>query len=232
MFANKQLIQAAQQHAGECYPRESCGVVIGGAYIPVENKHESPNVCFRISPIDYIRLSVIGKIQAVVHSHPDGPDHPSVRDMECQQAETVPWLIIPTNSAPFWFGDQVPIAPYEGRVFKTGVFDCYSLIRDWYRQEKGITLIDVPRNDTWWATGSNLYMENLKKAGFRQLGEDENLQRGDGLLASILAPGVINHAGIYLGANQFLHHLTGRLSKIELITVWYKYFTIKVRYTR
>lgn len=231
MFASNSIISSAQRHAGECYPQESCGVVIAGTYTPSVNSHEDPCNYFRISAAEYIRLATIGDIQAIVHSHPDGPDYPSLHDMEKQQAGNVPWLIIPTNSAPFWFGDQVPIAPYEGREFKAGVFDCYSLIRDWYRKEKDIVLIDVPRDHAWWEKGGNLYMDNLVRAGFRKLNEGEPLQQGDCLLASILAPGIINHAGVYLGSNQFLHHLSGRLSKIDLFSTWQKYFTIKVRYT-
>lgn len=229
MFDNKAIIQDAQRHASECYPEESCGFVVDGQYLPRKNCHETPTTNFRVSPSGYVWATRKGEIQAVVHSHPDGPAHPSRLDMELQQKGGLPWLIVPTNDRPFWFGDQAPIPPYLGRTFRCGVTDCYSIVRDWYRQEKGILLMDLPRDLAWWNNGESLYMDNFEAAGFRQLGDREQPEQADVLLASVNSP-IVNHSALYLGNNQFMHHMPNRLSSIDLLSSWRKAFTIKMRY--
>jgi cell wall-associated NlpC family hydrolase len=112
------------------------------------------------------------------------------------------------------FGPSGYVAPLLGREFVHGVHDCYALIRDWYEQERGITLPDFERNERWWETkGASLYLDNYRAAGFIDVGRDAEPQAGDVLLMTVLSKhGEPNHAGVYLGGGQFLHHTANRLS--------------------
>ena len=104
-----------------------------------------------------------------------------------------------------------------GREFVHGVVDCYSLCRDWYGRERGLKLQDYDRRDQWWEHGQNLYLENFEKEGFHKI-PVEQLQSGDALLMQLVSP-VPNHAAIYLGDSQILHHVQGRLSSRDVYTL-------------
>lgn len=228
MFGTKVLADA-MDHARAEHPRESCGLVVSGVYVPRLNTAADPERDFVISRQGYAAAMRRGQLQAVIHSHPDGTDHPSHDDMAHQKASALPWCIIPHGKKPFWFGDQCPIPRLRGRVFRHGVTDCYSVIRDWYRLVKKVELLDLPRRDKWWDKGDDVYMANFSAAGFTKIDLQE-ARREDVLLARIKAP-VYNHAALYLGQGLILHHLYNRLSVREPLARWQHFFTIAMRYT-
>jgi proteasome lid subunit RPN8/RPN11 len=218
-------------HAIERYPLESCGLVVAGEYVPCENVADDPSRDFVISTKQFLSA---GKIDAVVHSHPNGPDHPSRTDMQQQMEMMVPWGIVVTDgktaNPPFWWGDSLPIQPLLERTFRHGVSDCYSLVRDWYRLERGIVLPDFARDWEWWNSGGDLYRDGLEKAGFKIIPEGATgCKEGDGFLAQIRST-VPNHAGLYVGKGLILHHLQNRLSLRQPVNNWMKYITHWVRY--
>ncbi len=231
MFEDKQLIADARQHAADEYPKESCGVVVGGKYCRCANVSATPETDFEVDSKDLIKYHP--DIQAIVHSHPTGPNHPSEADQAGQQEGDIPWLILPGQGKPFWFGDQVPIAPLLGREFKWAVHDCYTLVRDYYRLEYGIVLINKPKPDGWGDknTTDDLLTANFNEAGFRQLNEDEELQVGDVLLGSIMST-INNHLWIYTGNSQVMHHMVGRLSVYDNLNTWRKYYSMRLRYKK
>ena len=78
-------------------------------------------------------LLLEGRILAMLHSHPDDPDHPAPRgdlqfygpsahDIAQQQADGVPWGICLTDgdhvTVPFFWGDGVPVPPLLARPFR------------------------------------------------------------------------------------------------------------------
>ena len=97
------------------------------------------------------------------------------------------------------------------------------MVKDYFEVKKGIVLPDFEREDEWWmpkknlrgeiiAQPKNLYLDNFKKAGFVEVSD---LRVDDVLLLQIPRVPVVSHAAIYLGDGQMLHHLAGRISKIE-----------------
>ena len=230
------LFQAIRKHAEEEYPRESCGVISGGRYIPVENRAENPENDFRMPDDIMTRYSVA----AVVHSHPDADDAPSEADMLSQIATAVPWGICSVTrdgaGRPWFWGNGIGVPDLIGRELRHGPSgsdgrgDCYALIRDFYRLERGIILPEFPRGDGWWERGQNLYAEHFSEAGFREIPAEE-ARDGDVFFMKILSS-CENHAGILTGGGQLiLHHLSGRLSRQEPLGRWKKFISRWVKYT-
>ena len=221
-------IREIKEHAERVYPEESCGIVSGGKYFECCNVHEDPLSHFEIHDEEYaIYEERDAGVDAIVHSHPDGFDCPTKDDMTAQIASAVSWGITRVVKGkaqnPFFWGDSLPIAPLIGRTFRMGVHDCYALVRDWFRIEKGIVLDAFPRDPIWWEKGQNILADNFDRIGFEEI-PPMSPQPGDCMMGKIKGP-VENHCAVYLGDGLMLHHLAGRLSRREPIGPWMKYAT-------
>lgn len=108
---------------------------------------------------------------------------------------------------------------YENRPFIHGLFDCYTLVRDYYKRNFNIFLpTNIQRDWEWWQKGENLYLENAKDCSFE---EAQEIKKHDVLLMKINSP-VPNHAAIYIGDGKILHHMSGRFSTVQDLTFSYK----------
>lgn len=230
-----------KQHALEEYPKECCGLIINNKYIKQKNIAKDPIKDFEMHPM----LLVNNDVQAVVHSHTAVVGTilgeattwdlrtASYLDMKNQIETNIPWGIVGTNGSmcqdPVWFGSMVPITELVGRDFIHGIYDCYSLIYDYYKLTYNIALPQQPRNPNWWDKGLDLYSDNFKKAGFEEINISQ-AQAGDVFLLTIQSK-VINHAAVYIGDNLILHHLANRLSRREPLSRWNKYINKCIRYT-
>jgi proteasome lid subunit RPN8/RPN11 len=232
---DKEIITAAQVHALEQYPNESCGLVVQGQYLAVPNIADNPQETF-LMPRDAWPTS--GEVQAVIHSHPKGNLEPSRTDQAGQIQTAVPWGIIAISdgkaSGPLFWGAGVKVPPLVGRGYRQGPSgsdgkgDCYALVRDYFLLERGITLDDFPREEDDFVNGFDLYRENFEGQGFRVIGEKE-IQPGDCCLMQIRTA-IPNHAAVYLGNGLGLHHLCNRLSRKESLNIWHKFITHWLRY--
>lgn len=224
----------AFEHAEREYPRESCGLIVDGEYVPCRNSAQTPAEHFVISPSDYKSAMQRGDIVAVIHSHPDYPAVASAADIAGCEESQLPWAIIPVENGrageATWIAPCGWQAPLIGREFVHGIHDCLSIILDFYQREVGIDLGTYDREDGWWNQGKDYYQDLLPKAGFVKiqgapLEPSFAPQRGDVILMQIRSP-VPNHAAIYLddgilksepqhypAAGTILHHLYGRDSK-------------------
>lgn len=109
--------------------------------------------------------------------------------------------------------------PLEGRPFLHGLFDCYTLIRDYYVRNFNIMMPNnMQREWEWWNQGPNLYVENANNYNFFEVND---IQKHDLLVMSLGSP-VPNHGAVYLGEGKLLHHVAGRFSTIEELTTFYK----------
>lgn len=222
------LLDEIQRHARSRYPEEACGVVTAAGYEALSNLHPEPTRAFRLPPETDERIAA-GEILAVVHSHPltapEDPTWPSVADQQQQLAQAIPWGICVCHGPdlaepPFFWGEGIPEVPLEPRDFRWGPAgtdgrgDCFALVRDWYRLERGLVIPDVPRAPDWLDTGPNLYLEGLARHGFQAITQEE-LRAGDALLCALQSGGRPNHAAIYLGAGYIFHHMQNRLSARE-----------------
>lgn len=218
-------LNAAQAHAAECYPNESCGLIVlaedGEKYVPCNNAHDNPSEHFRLSGEDFAEAEELGEVKAVVHSHPNASGAPSDADrVQCELSE-LPWHILSVGmvDGKAEFGQQgycQPCgyqAPLQGRQFAHGILDCYTLFKDFLFREYGIQMNNYEREDDWWNKGQELYsIDRLNAEGLFQIKDEP--KRGDIILMNIRSK-VANHAAVYLGDGQMLHHLHGKLSRTE-----------------
>ncbi|MFO1417232.1 MAG: C40 family peptidase [Methylotetracoccus sp.] len=207
---------AAEAHAAREYPREACGlVVLGHGYVPCRNI-ALKQTQFVMAPEDWLAAERRGKILAVVHSHPDAAPEPSPADLAACEASALPWLIVSWPGREWReIGPEGRAIPLQNRSYVFGVFDCFTLVRDYFRQELGIALPPLHYEERWYKIGKNYIAALYKEWGFRAIAP-EQLTRNDVIATSIDNSPVPNHLAIYLGGNQILHQRLGRLSGVEM----------------
>jgi len=215
---------AALKHAKEQDPKESVGVliVIKGKeqYYPCNNLSTYSQQCFILDPEDYVKADALGEITAIVHSHPITPPSPSQADVVSCEQSGLKWHIVNPKTETWGYCEPTGYKPpLIGRQWVWGVTDCWSLVRDYYKEQHNIQLLDYQRPITPQDFLDNpLFEQYAERTGFKELNKDEKLQKGDVLLMSILHP-TLNHVAIFLG-DEILHHLADRLSTREPYNEW------------
>ena len=216
--------QEALVHAQEQDPKESCGLLIEikgkEKYFPCKNLSTYSQQCFIIDPNDFIKAEESGNILAVIHSHPVTPPIASQADkISCENSE-LPWHIVNPKTEQWGYYEPSGYKPpLIGRHWVWGISDCWALVRDWYKETKGIVLRDWDRPTTPEEFIADPMFERCAwRTGFRQLRPEEKLQNGDLLFMSIMATG-LNHVAIFLDGDV-LHHQVGRLSCREPYSEW------------
>jgi len=216
--------EAALIHAKDQDPKESCGLLLNikgkERYFPCKNLSMTAFQCFIIDPEDYIKADNTGDIIAVVHSHPVTPPVPSQSDkVACEQSGLVWHIVNPKTESWGYLEPTGYKAPILGREWAWGVTDCYTLVRDWYKEKLNIYLIDWHRPTTLEDFNKDPMFEKCaEETGFRELRPDEKLIDGDLLFMSIFSNN-LNHVAIFIDGDV-LHHLADRLSCIEPYSEW------------
>lgn len=211
----------ALAHAREEFPREACGLVMAdGRYIRCSNEAVGEDH-FVLPRKEFEAADEQGEITAIFHSHPNASCNPSEADRVACEISGVPWFVVGLPSEQW--GHCAPCGfkmPLIGRPFAHGVLDCYTLIRDWYREERGIELPDFERRHNWWRRHENLYVKNFEVAGFRAITLSE-ARIGDVLLMQIRSDEP-NHGAIIVESSVILHHLHDRISCRQVYDHFYR----------
>lgn len=216
MNLSSPALQAIKEEVLRCYPVEMCGLVVEGSFIACTNVHEDALNNFRIETEEFAQY--VGKIDAIVHSHTAKQGliynydirTPSMNDVAMQKQVGVPFLIFGTNGS--YVMEQVEYPKpfsnnYIGRPWMWFIHDCYSIVRDYYYFEKGVTLgehkaIDLLNPFTALRTS---YVHLLEEVGF-SLQEPRDFVEGDILLMNSRLGGRKNHLGIVMDKG-ILHQL-------------------------
>ena len=218
MYFDPQIELDAHEHARQQYPKEAVGFVVAGRYVPQDNVADNAQEHFTVPAQAFVNQTT--PVQAIIHSHPEGPNYPNKVDMQGQLDTAVPWGIVPIVKQAVsgelvcgkivWWGDQLEIPPLVGRGFVHGITDCYSIIRDFYRVRFGIVLKEHPRDWEWWLHGEKMYEMGFEETGFVRV-SIRDPKPGDLFFACIRCK-TPNHGGVWLGGptGEILHHLTSR----------------------
>jgi proteasome lid subunit RPN8/RPN11 len=203
---------AFEAHAKACYPVECCGLIVRRAidgqeeYRACRNVDRRPDV-IDIHPRDWIDAEDQGVILAVCHSHPDASRMPSSCDVHCCEQSGLPWFILGSDGL-----HRLDPAAYREKLTERpwcfGWSDCWTLVRDYY----GADMPDFPRA---WGDVEPLFAAHLQDYGFEHV-DAPGLQEGDLMLIQIKGHGA-NHAAVYVGGGEMLHHSVGTFSRREQV---------------
>ena len=224
------------RHAKEDYPNECCGVVtqkgMAQKYHRITNASKDPENEFILDASEYMNivfnLGYSESIVYVAHSHTgDGATtRPSPADIcSCNECE-IPYVIVSYPEGDLRILEPVDM-PLAGRPWGLGSFDCWGLIMAFHAKH-GVKLADYRVNYPWWNKeyGENIYDENWIKEGF-ELVETDDIPVGSMIMMQIQSE-TTNHAGIYIGDNKFLHHLYGKMSKVDTYSDYWRERTVRI----
>lgn len=218
-------VRAALAHAGQSAPAECCGVIVEGAYVPLENRATRFD-SFVMDMRGFIAATRASPAEAIVHSHVGAPPQPSPADRAMCEKLGLPWLIISWPSGAWQVVEPCGFAaPLTGRTFAHGVHDCFSIIRDGLQRYAGIGIPDYERDWNWWNDGADLIAGQFAAAGFTLLPPGTPPKHCD--VFGMRTPGapVVNHLALFIAPDLILHQPAGRLSRQQLYDGAYQRMT-------
>ena len=216
------LYDKIYKHLQECLPREACGII--GKKDNIVDYYPCTNIAeeeynFIIDPEEVAYLEDTGvEFLYIVHTHPITSCEPSLTDLEGLKEHNIPWLIMDASKNVSITTPEQYASVLEGRLFKYGTLDCYTLSRDYYKNKYNLDVKDFPRlTETWWQDYGENFEEVYTSAGFIRV---YDIKPDDLLVFNLNSP-YPNHFAIYLGNNNILHHAVNRFSCIEPINRQY-----------
>jgi proteasome lid subunit RPN8/RPN11 len=224
----------ALEHAKQEAPNEACGLVYmfkgREKYAPAKNIAVDKLNQFTIDPRSWAETEDKGDIVAVFHSHVNCDATPSDADKYSSEKQGLKYYIVNPKSNEWQSYEPVGYKnSLIGRPYVFGVYDCWSLVRDYFK-EQGIIMRDWvrPANEDDFLDNP-MFEDCFEATGFRELKYDEQLQTNDCLLLSIYGNG-LNHIAVFIDG-EVLHHIQGRLSGREPYGEWLQKCTGKrIRY--
>ena len=222
--------EAILKHLANEYPNEGCGIILNKkgklCWIPCKNVAEVPSRNFQICPKDYVKATLQGDIYAIVHSHVQGTCNPSTVDKEQSDYFQVPYIIYSMpEGEKYEYTPKYKKVPLLGRAYEWGKTDCWTLVRDYYKQELNITLPMMEFESRFYTKGINYFDDLIKPWGGVEVKE---VKKGD--IIYFQTKGIIpNHCGVYIGNDQFIHQPRSKLSCTDLLPRWGKYVKRYIR---
>ncbi|EBD1259789.1 hypothetical protein IRA26_004299 [Salmonella enterica] len=218
------------QHITDNEPGMVCGVLTQNGntldYMPCVNVSPVPEQGAMIDSNDLQIITNSNVVTHVVCSVPDNLSHNVAEYQKMSDRDGLKYLLI------FWPSQQcLNIYPktqfgYQGRPYIVGVYDCYSLVRDYLLAVKGVAMSDYPREMYYQNSEQNIFETKLPEEGFVKI-EGDSLQPGDFLVLDLPAT-TLKHAAIYSGSGQILHHLPPGQSRQEAYSESWKKRTSSV----
>ncbi len=217
-----------KKYAQEQAPNEACGLfaIIEGKEIfwPCKNLAEGKHEFFMIDPDDWQECEDKGEILGVVHSHPIGSAIASDTDKAACEHIGFPYYIYGIEHD-HWeciepSGWKAP--SLIGRKFIWGKYDCWSIVTDWFKENKNITIKYWPRPKKIKDFVDNPYFDKvLTESNFLKQKTNNDLKVGDVLLFEGEKDS-LSHVALYIGDMMILNHSIRALSCRELFGLKYQ----------
>ncbi len=216
------------KYAQEQAPEEACGLlaIIKGkeTFWPCKNLAEGKFEFFILDPDDWAECEDTGEVIGVIHSHPVGAATPSDTDRAACEHLGFPYFIYSIEHD-HWelFEPTGWKAPsLIGRKFIWGKYDCWSIVTDWFQENKNI-------NIKYWKRPKKIkdFINNpefefaLPKLNFIKQSNNKDIKIGDVLLFQSIT-GNLDHVAVYIGDNMILNHNIRALSCRELFDLRYQ----------
>jgi len=223
----------ALKHAEKDAPHEACGLlaVYKGKekYFPCKNLSEDLGEQFIIDPDDWVKAEDAGELIAVFHSHPQIPPFPSQADLaSCEYLDLPFYIVTPETKEWHYFEPSGYKKGLIGRQWVWDIQDCWSLITDWYKETKNISIRHWRRPASPQEFTKDPYFEKvLLGSGFIELNDEDDTQKEDVLLMDTTDTGKLDHVALYIGDQTILHHCVKRLSCREIYDQKYIEWTKK-----
>lgn len=214
---NVQLRNQIREYALSNKEIETCGLVLmsgNSTFIyPCRNISSNKEKFFELSPLNYLRAWDGGKNKIIGMFHSQQSTKPSHLDIINYQNHKIPSYIYSFESDEvIEVTDQhLKYNKYLGRPFEIGKQDCFSLVIDFYQNEKNINISNYPRKDNWYKENPNIIQDNYKREGFIKVKLEE-------LLPEDIIEINNYHFGIYLEGDLLLSHERNKFSNIERLT--------------
>lgn len=172
---------------------------------------------YEIDPQEYIKICSLGKPCGVYHSHPESDSVFSETDIEYAEEFALPIYVYGLKDKKI--AEYIPSSyeiELEGLPFVWGLFDCFSTVRNYFRQKHKLFIPDYDRDESFADSQSNLIINNIKNEQF-DIVESKEIETDDLLVfkSNRIFP---HHLGVFVGNSRMLHHPAGRPSIIELLT--------------
>ena len=213
----KQIIALSEANPTE----ESCGFIYlglnGAELFPCKNVALDPHTDFAISPSDYIGAKMRGQLFGVYHSHPVSAGF-SPKDIAYAQQVALPQYLysIPDK---VW-SEYIPPTynpPLEGRPFAWGFWDCYSIVRDYYRMNFKVYLNDYDRDESFHTLPNHDILDlYTKEGGYKAVGITQ-IKTHDILVFNV-ANVLPQHFAVFIGNSRIIHHTYKGVSRKDLFT--------------
>lgn len=218
MELTPEVSAAIVKHAESRPALEVCGLLIcdsSGFYaLPLDNVSPTPSKSFLMRPRAYFEYFKNDTLKGYYHSHHDTDEKPSEADIKVSEGSCLPCIIYSRVTQRFSvYTPNGKTVPLIGRHFELGIFDCFSLVEDYYQQNLGITLGAFERRPRDLMEGRSDVHQQALKLGFK-LVTDESDQPHDLICMSLGTPkGDINHVAIRTSKFRILHQLLYRPSE-------------------
>lgn len=204
----KQLAQETQS--------EIAGFVLeNGNLYPCQNISTNPRKHFSINPIDYLKATYKSKIKIVYHSHNKSEEFSEYDKVNLYNHKLRGVVYCKEKDVFNYFIPESYKNQYVGRAFEIGVCDCFSIVKEYYKNELNIEFPEFQRKDGWYQKSPNIIIENIPSR-LKRIDKDK-IEKNDILLFDMLQNNKPCHMGIYMGNDLVLHHPRFRLSNIEVM---------------
>jgi proteasome lid subunit RPN8/RPN11 len=233
---------------------------------PCTNTASDPFNDFAIDPEEYLRAEQSGILCGIYHSHPGDEECFSEADLTYIEEvglplylytvgtnrwqEYIPPTYVVSNQPDSPYADEMPIRDrikkLECLPFVWGLYDCYGLIRLYYRQVLGIHFRDYERDNEIMSSrvGAGLIMDNFRLEGGVLIADRTNgpvdvslIRPHDVLLFHTPVRGnhtIPVHFGIFTGqcgSSMFIHQPENQLSRVEQLNdSWIRRITHIIRH--